>query len=152
MTTKVITLKRSTPLTHIMETFEKNNFHVLPVIKDDGTVVGVVTFEDILKVFQPYSSELVQLLKANPLMEITDEEESLEADLSSELGILVVADDLMSYKFFTISSEESITKAYSEMKLHNTECLLVTENDKLIGIITLFDIILAIFRQKDVIK
>jgi len=152
MTTEVVTLKRSTPLVRIMKTFKKNNFHVLPVVENNDVLVGVVTFEDILKVFQPYSSNLVQMLKANPFLELTDEEEILEADLSSEMGILAVADDLMSQEFLTISGDENITKAYSEMKVNNTERLLVTENDKLVGIITLFDIILILFKEKGVIE
>lgn len=151
MTCEVVSLSRSTPLAQIMKIFKDSNFHVLPVV-ENKVLVGVVTFEDILKVFQPYSSDLVQMMKANPLMEITDEEEILDADLSSEMGILVVADDLLSMEFITISGDENITKAYSEMKLHNTERLLVTEADNLKGIITLFDIILVLFREKGVIK
>ncbi len=152
MTTEVVTLKRSTPLVRIMETFKKNNFHILPVVENNNVLAGVVTFEDILKVFQPYSSNLIQMLKANPFLELTDEEEILEADLSSEMSILVVADDLMSQEFLTISGDENVAKAYSEMKVNNTERLLVTENDKLVGIITLFDIILTLFKEKGVIE
>ncbi|MFH1856209.1 MAG: CBS domain-containing protein [Candidatus Omnitrophota bacterium] len=151
MTTKAVTLKRATPLSKVMEIFRDTNFHLLPVVEDGNVLAGVVTFEDILKVFQPYSSDLAQLLKANPFLEISDQEELLEADLSPELGILIVVDDLMAKEFLVISPDENITKAYTEMKLHNTGILLVTEGGRLSGIITLFDIILALFKEKGVI-
>lgn len=151
MTKDVVSVKRGTPLKEIIRIFKDKNFHTLPVIEHEDYLVGVVSFEDILKVFEPYSSDLQEMLKAIPFLDVPQEQKLLETDISSEMGILVVADDIMSTKFVTVDPEEDISRAYTSMKLHETGRLLVIENDKLIGIIGLFDIILYLFKDKGVI-
>lgn len=153
MTKKVVTVKRSTTLSQLIEAFQKFNFHTLPVVEDDGTLVGIVDFEDLLKVFQPYSSELTTMLRANPFLEMDDKEEDiLDADISSEMGILVVVDDIVSSRFVSISTDLDINKARLQMKLHKTPHLTVVENKKLVGMISLFDIILAVFKERGLIQ
>lgn len=151
MSKGVVSVKRGTPLREIINIFKDKNFHTLPVIGENSILIGIVNFEDILKVFEPYSSDLQEMLKAIPFIDSPEEERLLETDISSEMGILIVADDIMSTEMVTINPEEDISRAYSLMKLHKTDRLLVTENDNLIGIITLFDIILYLFKDKGVI-
>ena len=154
MTKEVVTVKRSTNLSQLIETFQKYNFHTLPVVEKDNHLVGVVNFEDILKVFQPYNVELSTMLKTIPFldMETREEEDFLAADISSEMGILVVVDDIMDTHVATIGPELDINQARTQMKLHNTLRLPVIEEEKLVGMISLFDIILTVFREKGVIK
>jgi len=59
MTREVISVKRSTTLSQLIKMFQKYNFHTFPVMEEDGRLVGIVNFEDILKVFQPHSVEPV---------------------------------------------------------------------------------------------
>lgn len=153
MTKEVITVKRSTSLSQLIETFQRYNFHTLPVIEADNRLVGIVIFEDILKVFQPYGIELSTMLKTVPFLDMElKEDDFLAADISSEMGMLVVVDDIMNTHFVTAEPEMDINKARSLMKLHNTARLPVVEDDKLVGMISLFDIILAIFRERGVIQ
>ena len=153
MSKKVVSMKRSTTLSQLSKTFQKYNFHTLPVIEEDNRLVGVINFEDILKVFQPYSMELSTMLNAVPLLEMESKEEDfLAADISSEMGILVVVDDIMSTGFPSIGPETGINQARTEMKVHNTYLLPVVEEEKLIGMISLFDIILAVFKERGVIQ
>ena len=153
MTHEVITVNRSTTLSQLIKTFQKYNFHTLPVIEKDNLLVGIVNFEDILKVFQPYNAELSTMLKTIPFLEMESKEEDFQdIDISSEMGILVVVDDIMDRRCVTVGPEEDINKARSLMKLHNRVCLTVTEGGKLVGVISLFDIILTVFREKGVIK
>ena len=153
MTKEVVTVKRSTTLSQLIKAFKKHNFHTLPIVEGDGRLVGIVNFEDILKVFQPYSTELSTMLKAVPFLEMESKEEDfLAADISSEMGILVVVDDIMNTHFTTIDPETDINQARAQMKLHNTPRIPVVEEDKLIGVISLFDIILAVFRERGIIQ
>ena len=152
MTKKVVTVRRATSLSQLIKTFQKYNFHTLPVIEKDEQLVGIVNFEDILKVFQPYSAELSTMLKTIPFLDMESKEEDfIAADISSEMGILVVVDDIMSAHFVTIEQEDDINQARAQMKLHNTLRLPVIKEGRLIGVISLFDIILAVFREKEVI-
>jgi len=153
MTKKVVTIKRSTTLTQLIKTFQKYNFHTLPVVEEDNRLVGIVNFEDILKVFQPYGAELSTMLKAVPFLGMElEEEDFLGADIPSEMGILVVVDDIMNTHFVTAEPEIDINKARSLMKLHKVAHLSVTKEGILVGMISLFDIILAVFRERGVIE
>ena len=153
MTKEVVTVKRSTSLSRLIKTFQKYNFHTLPVIEDDRRLVGTINFEDILKLFQPYSLELTTMLKTVPFLDMEfKEEDFLAADISSEIGILVVVDDIMNTHFVTIQPHIDINKARSLMKLHNLAHIPVVEEGRLVGMISLFDIILAVFRERGVIE
>ena len=152
MTKKTVTVKRSTTLSQLINTFKKYNFHTLPVVESDNNLVGIINFEDILKVFQPYSEDLSQMLKTIPFLNMeAKEEDLLTADISSEMGILVVVDDIMNVNFVTVDPDMDINKAHSLMRLHNVPRLAVVKENKLIGMISLFDIILTVFRDKGVI-
>ena len=152
MTEEVVTIKRSTNLSQLIEIFRKHSFHTLPVVEADNKIVGVVTFEDLLKVFQPYSRDLARMLETVPFVE-KEEEDILLADISSEMGMLVIVDDLINTNFVTVTGEAPVKEARRLMKLHDSPRILVVKNgDKLTGIISLFDIILAIFKQKGIVK
>jgi Mg/Co/Ni transporter MgtE len=153
MTQKVITVRRATSLSQLIKAFQKYNFHTFPVVEADNSLVGIVNFEDILKVFQPYSEDLSRMLRTIPFLEMElKEEDFLGADISSEMGVLVVVDDIMSTDFATIDMETDINQARTEMKVHNLARLPVVQDGKLMGIISLFDIILAVFRERGVIE
>ncbi|GAF74078.1 unnamed protein product, partial [marine sediment metagenome] len=91
MTKEVVTVKRSTNLSQLIEIFRKYSFHTLPVVETNNKIVGIVTFEDLLRVFQPYSRDLARMLETVPFVE-KEEEDILLADISSEMGILVIVD------------------------------------------------------------
>ena len=151
MTKDVITLKRSTTLTELIQIFRKYNFHTLPVVEEGQKLVGVVTFEDLLKVFQPYNQDLARMLESVSFVE-KEEDDILVADISEEMGRLVIVDDLMNSNFVTIAPDSSIEEVRRLMKLHSSSRIsVVTPEGNLIGIIGLFDIILAIFKEKRVI-
>lgn len=153
MTKEVVTVKRSTSLSQLIRTFQKYNFHTLPVVEKENSLAGIINFEDVLKVLQPYSVELSTLLNTIPFLDMESKEEDfLEADISSEMGILVVVDDIMNTNYVTVGPETDINKARSVMKLNNTARLPVVEEGKLLGMISLFDIILAVFKEKGVIE
>lgn len=154
MTRESITVNRSTTLTQLIKLFQQYNFHTFPVTESDGRLVGIIDFEDLLKVFQPYSSELHDMLKTVPFLEADPFEESdlLLADISGDMGALVVVDDLMRRQFVTVDADMDINQARTVMKLHNSARLPVVKEERLIGIVSLFDIILAVFREKGIIK
>lgn len=153
MSKDVVSTHRAVPLREIINLFKSKNFHSIPVIDKANRLVGVVSFEDILKVFQPYSADLQQMLDTIPFIEDARDEELLETDISAEMGMLVVADDIMSTNVITISPDEDIGRALSTMKLYKISRLFVVkEDDELIGVVTLFDILFSLFKDKGVIE
>ena len=153
MTRDVVTVKRSTSLSALIGLFQKYNFHTLPVVNDDGIIAGIVNFENLLKVFQPYGSEISQLLRPVPRLLLDDdiEEDIVLSEISSDIGKLLLVDDLMETNFVTVGPEDSILKTRSLMRMQEIKQLPVAKEGRLAGIISLFDIILAVFREKGVI-
>lgn len=152
MTRSVITVKRSTTLASLIKVFRKYNCHTLPVVEGD-CLIGLVTFEDIWKVFQPYGADVARMLKTIPFLgEVSEEEDVLSRDISADMGSLVVVDDLMNTQFTTVGEDVDIVEARNLMRVHGTSRLPVVKEERLIGIISLFDIILAIFREKGIVR
>jgi len=57
MTTDVITVKRDTPIYEAVEILIKNNISGLPVVDDEGVLIGVVTEKDMLELLYNPNSE-----------------------------------------------------------------------------------------------
>ncbi len=152
MTQNVITANRGMPLKNIIKMFKENKVHTLPVINEESRIVGKITLNEIVTVFQPQSAEINQLLKTVPFLD-TVPEQDIEIDyITPEMGILVVADEIMTKDYSTIRPENSVSKAYSVMKFNDTKILMVTDEDnKLVGILAMFDIIYSLFKEKGVI-
>lgn len=51
MTTDVVWVKRQTPIYEAIELLRKNDITGMPVVKDDMTLVGVITEKDIIRLF-----------------------------------------------------------------------------------------------------
>jgi len=153
MKKKVITVRRGTTLKELIEIFGKFTFHTLPVIEKDNKLVGVIALEDIFKIFEPYPSHILEMLERVPFLDEYGERSLLEVDIPPELGVLCVVDDLMNKNVITISEEMTTFEARSLMKLHKVRRLpVVDEEGHLIGIVSLFDIILAVFRKKGILQ
>jgi len=66
--------------------------------------------------------------------------------------VLCVVEDLMNTNVVTASEEMTSFEARSLMKLHKLRRLPVTDKEgHLVGIISLFDIILAVFKKKGIL-
>jgi len=152
MKRKVIAIKESTTLKELIEIFDKFTFHTLPVINKENKVVGIVAFEDILKVFEPHPSYIMDMLRRTPLWEEYEIKDFLETDIPPEIGVLCVAKDLMNTNVIATTEEVTIIEVCSLMKLNRLRRIPVVDEEKhLVGIISLFDIILAIFREKGIL-
>jgi CBS domain-containing protein len=152
MQKKVVTVKRSTTLRELIEILRKFNFHALPVVEEDNRVIGIVALEDILKIFQPYPSNVLNMLERIPFLEEYEERSLLEEDIPSEMGVLCVVEDMMNTNIVTISEEATTLEARRLMKLHRLKRLPVVDKERhLVGIISLFDIIMAVFKNKGIL-
>jgi len=152
MRTEPVTVKESTTLKELMAVFYKFNFHTIPVVRGDNKLVGIVALEDILKIFQPYPPYISEMLKRTPFLDIYEDVDLLDADIPPEMGMLCIVKDLMNVNVVTIDKEATTAEALSLMKLHQLRRLPVVDKEGfLTGIISLFDIILAVFKEKGVL-
>lgn len=139
---------RSTTLGEIVCTFEKTRLRTLPVVEEDGNPLGVIRFGDLLAIFRTHPPVIRGFLRSTLTYAAREEEDMVEVDITPELGLLVVADEIMSGEFVTIDEDADLEDARVEMRLHGREALLVVRDEALVGVITDFDMILALFREK----
>lgn len=120
MTREVICVKKDTSTFEVMELMVKNNIAGVPVVKDDMTLVGIITEKDLLKLF--YECERLENNEACDLMT----EDVVYFDEGKTL--LDICDCLIENDFRRIP---------------------VTSNGKVVGIISRPDIIQHILQTKE---
>jgi CBS domain-containing protein len=150
MSKEVITVSENENLSQLIAKFRKYNYHTLPVIDNDKKVLGIVNSEDIMKVCLPHNPVLEELIKSTHLYN-AEEEDILEMDRPEDLGTTVKVSDIMNVNVVTIEDSETIADLRKQMKLHNIQRVPVTRNQELVGFITLFDIIIALFKERNII-
>jgi len=150
MSKEVIAVKRSMKLRELLEIFK--DFHIfplVPVVEEGKRLVGVVSFRNLIDVFQSYHPDVLKLV---PFLD-EEEQNIFKIDISEDIGSLVVVEDIMEHEYITIQEDVSLEDAYSLMKLHLKEELPVVDRaGRLTGRIGIFDIIKLVFNQKGIIK
>jgi len=146
----VCTVKPSTTLRELISLMQKTNFHLFPVIDEDKTMLGVVNYNDILNIFRPFSRSVSEIVKRMPFVDSVDDED-LNLELSPEMGILIVVDDIINKNFVAIRESTTVREARRLMRLHKLELLPVIAEKKLVGVISTLDILVYVFKHHEVI-
>jgi CBS domain-containing protein len=150
MTQKIIAVHRSTTLSGLIEQFcHFHSFPLVPVVDEHNSLIGVVSFRRLIEAFRASSHDI---LKTVPFI---DEQhlDIFDMDITPEIGQLCLVDDLIQTKFVTVNQDDSIEEAYRLMQVHQGEQLPVVDSEnRLVGMIGVFDILLALFQEKGVIK
>jgi len=150
MQTKVLAVKRGTTLAQLLEMFRTfHSFPVVPVVDNDNILLGIVHIRSFFEIFQPHNQNL---LMRNPLSMVSREPTNIfEIDIEEGMGFLVLAADIMDKKIVKISQDAGLKEAYELMQLHHREAIpVIDDQKKLTGIISVFDILMAIFREKGI--
>ena len=143
MCTDVKTCKADTPIKEIATLMCFNKISGLPVVDDDNNVIGIISEKDILCSMFPDMKELVE---AGGKADF----EEMEKDYSSVLDKIV--DDLMTRVVASVSPDMPILRAASMMWLRKIRRIPVTENNKLVGILSMGDVHKSIFQESLLIK
>lgn len=151
MSVDVITVSPENTLSELIATLSQSNFHLLPVVDDNNNVVGVINYKDIMKLFVSHNPALERLLKSSHHYRF-EEEDILDMELPPEAGKEVKVGDLMNKNVVSVDENMTIAEVRHIMKMHNLVRMPVTSGDKLAGFVTLFDIIVALFRKKGIIE
>lgn len=127
MVDSLVTVNAGDSLQHALSLLEKYQVHELPVV-EQGRLIGIVTGGD-LKFFTP----------AFPLL--PDQEE-----LRQTLRELTVA-AAMTLEPLSVEPRTTLLEAISLMYEHHVSALLVTEGERLIGILSVSDILRILIEQ-----
>lgn len=144
------TVKPSTTLHQLIEFMRKTNHYMLPVVDDDNTLLGIVNYRGILNIFRPFSKSVSEIVERMPFVEKVDDED-LNLELSPEMGTLILVADIVNTSFVSIQENKSVREARRIMRLHNVETLPVVSDKKLVGVLSLLDILVYIFKEHDIL-
>ena len=130
MSTKLVTVKEDYTIRDLIKTFANKDILGVPVLDNEGYVVGVVSSIDILK------NESSHTFYHDPFMS------NFEKNLFEDAQFFDrPVSSIMSKDIYSISPDESIARMAKIMYDRKIHRLLVTEYDKLVGVVTTFDIL-----------
>ncbi len=147
----IITVKPSTTLLELIKLMRKLNQHMFPVVDDDNNLLGIVNYRGICSIFRPFSRSISEIVKRMPFVENTDDED-MNLELSPEMGVLILVDDIINTNYVSVKEDAKIKEARRLMRLHNIELLPVVSEKKLVGMLSLLDLFIYIFKEHDIIK
>lgn len=137
MITEVLTVREDTTIPEIAKVLTDNKISGVPVVNQDGKLVGVVSEGDLLhKEMSPRLPRFVEILGG---IIYYSGLEQYKADIKKLAAI--TASEIMSSKVISVSKEVDVQEIASLMVKHNIKRVPVTEDGRLIGIISRADII-----------
>lgn len=151
MQRNVLSVKKGTTLSQLLDMFSKfHSFPVIPVVDNDGILAGIVHIKSFFEVFQPHNQDL---LMRNPLSMVSREPTDIfDIEIEEGMGFLIIAADIMDHKVVKIKEDEDIHKAYDLMQLHQRSAIpVVDEHNKLVGIVSMFQLVMEIFKEKGLV-
>ncbi len=132
MTRNVITVRPSTTLKELVGVLKEHRINGVPVVGDDGTLEGVITMTDLLKMLKDinYWSDVEKVRPGLGLKEAyTHEKET--STVSKK----------MTKQVSTVSEDDPVEVVLDLMCRHNVHTIPVVANSKLIGVVGAADIV-----------
>ena len=144
MNAPAITAHQDCTVGDLMKLLDENSITGVPVVDDDGTLVGVVSITDLLAlgVNDEAEGELESDFHTSPAMD----------GLSRSSGFLVPDSDMLDRTVRTIMSQNAITATLDAavgdladtMVTHNVHRIIIVKGDKPKGIVSVKDILHAL--------
>ncbi|MBI3955932.1 CBS domain-containing protein [Candidatus Gottesmanbacteria bacterium] len=141
MSKKVTTVKPDTSLRELWKTIFTRKVNAVPVVDAKGTMLGIITKDDILRLLYPNYEDLMEGLFSSYDFE---EMENRIHELNAKK-----ARDLMCKRVIYTREDTPIMRALSRMISKNVNQLPVLSRttDKLVGIVAKGDIFRALFKK-----
>ena len=124
MTSEVICLNTEDIVTKVDQIFRNHNIHHIPILSSDQKVVGIISKTDFERISAGFS-----------MFKLSNREEYNLALYRSLRAVEIMTKDVK-----TISVNASISEATETFKENRLHALPVIENDRIVGIITPYDI------------
>jgi len=151
MQTNVLSVKKGTSLSSLLDMFRGfHSFPIIPVVDDKQGFIGIVHIKSFFEIFQPHNQDI---LMRNPLSMVSREPTNIfDVEIEEEMGFLVLVADIMDHKIVKIKQDADLKEAYDLLLLHDRQAIpVVDDENKLVGILSIFDIIIEIFKEKGLV-
>ncbi len=148
MRTSVIVLPQNATLQDVLDRFIKHHLDCLPIIDAAQRVVGLITIDDLVDLFLPRYFEILRDISAlQDKGQLTSLFNQSFAGLDAHHERLILAADVMRTHLPWILVDESLLEAAATLQSQNAQRLPVVDKDqKLVGLLSDFDVILALLR------
>jgi CBS domain-containing protein len=144
MTSAVITVTPETTVRELADILAKNKISGVPVVDDKGRVLGMVSEADIIlqdaDLHFPYYIQFLESVIY--LQSVHKFEERFRKQIGSKVS------EIMTEEVVSVTSEQTVREVATLMADRSVNRLPVTENGRLVGIVTRGDIVRAIAQQK----
>jgi CBS domain-containing membrane protein len=122
MTDKVFTVRPDDPLTMVRDLMSERHIRHVPVVDEDGSVVGLITERDLLR--RAFGADA-----------------DMPLSLQEDVLTLVKASEVMTWDIDTTEADEDVAAAAQVMLDNKYGCLPVVEQGTLAGILTEADFV-----------
>ncbi len=113
---------------------------VIPVVEDDGKLIGVIALRDIMLPMYPnYGDYIHDSVNSRDFVQM---EEGYPGVMNMKVG------EIMTRNPMTVSMDDPILKAASHMGLKNLRRIPVVEDGRYVGIVSIADVNKALFFNK----
>lgn len=133
----VITVEKDTPISELSELFVEYNINGIPVVDDEGKVIGIVTQGDLIE--QNKNLHIPTVITLFDAVLFLDSEKKFETDVKKLTGNKVA--DIYSPDAVTVDSDTEIGDIATVMAEKDIHTLPVMDGDKLVGVIGKVDLI-----------
>jgi CBS-domain-containing membrane protein len=142
MTRSVVSVRPGTPLKEVAQLLIDHRISGLPVVDDDGAVLGIVSEADFL-----VKEQGAEAVRHRPLARILGESRESRSQLA-KIGALT-AGEAMTAPAVTVSSGRRMAEAAAVMTARGINRLPVVDDGRLVGIVTRADLVRAYVRSDD---
>ncbi len=137
MSTGVLTAKKTDTLRSVVIKMLSRHCGAIPVVEDDGKLIGLVAVRDVMIPLYPkYGDYVHDNVHSRDFVEM---EEGFPSVLKKTVG------DVMSHNPLTVSPDDPILEAASYMGLKHFRRIPVVEDGKLVGMVSIGDINRGLF-------
>jgi len=145
MSAPTITVTPETPVADVAKLMVTNHLNGLPVIRADGSLVGMITDADVVtKHAAVHGPRIIGIIGFTLELPSRDQDEEIRRILA------VTARELMEAHVTSIGPEQSVEDAATLMVERHVDPLPVVENGRIVGIISRADILrLVITEEQD---
>ena len=137
MTKEVITVTRETSLQDLSRIFMENGINGLPVVDEEGAVIGVVTQGDLIE--QKKQLHIPTVIALFDWVVPLESEKKFEADVKKMTAATVA--DIFHPHPVTVDVNADLTEIATLMAEEDVHTLPVLDGDRLVGIIGKLDLI-----------